>query len=339
MKYTKIFILSFLIGSCLSACERNKEDFSGIYCINIQNMEMNIIQNGNNITFTMQSQILVDGTGTVNGDTLRLHAFTQESEDFISLLTFSKDRKSFSGPFQIRDATDKITLEGILLGTKGECIKYDIVSKGIPKFITKDFTQLSKIERISKFRSGFGHSFTDGSESCRNMKHYYNPYLTYRINDNVEIYSPVTGTILSVVNDGHGASIGLKNKQIQIRPDDQKAFVIVIFHCDPVSSSIITGKKVQEGELLGYARMYYDDLKQYVTSFDIAVWVTTPLGPRLVPYFDTLKDEVFNSYISRGALTRQDFTITKESRDADPLTCDGESFVTNGTINNWVDLN
>ncbi len=36
---------------------------------------------------------------------------------------------------------------------------------------------------------------------------------------------------------------------------------------------ILPGKKVSAGNLIGYARMYYDDLAQYVTRFDIAFWV------------------------------------------------------------------
>ena len=84
--------------------------------------------------------------------------------------------------------------------------------------------------------------------------------------------------------------------------------------------------------------MYYEDLDEYATSFDIAVWVNTPSGLKLVPYFDTLKDAVFNNYIARGASSRQDFTITKEERDADPLECAGESFLTSGNIENWVTL-
>ena len=198
---------------------------------------------------------------------------------------------------------------------------------------------LNKIEKISKFRSGFGHSYTDGNETCRSMKHYFNPFLSFRKNNTVEIYSPVNGIITSVVNDGHGASIGLKNKEIQIKSTDQPAFIFIFYHCDIISETIAPGKKVQAGELLGYGRLYYDDLAQYSTSFDIAVSVNTPAGMKLISYFDTLTDMVFNEYISRGAAARSDFVITREARDASPLQCNGETFLNGGILENWVTLN
>ncbi len=340
MKHLKILIIVVLVAAVHIACENEKgeTDYSGVWCLNIQNMEMTIIQSGNKLTFSLQQDLLVNGTGEIKGDTLILTANTTGSEIFRCHLTTSDNGQCFSGPYQVTDTTGKITMEGILHGNKGECVKYDIETKGIPEFAEKDFTQLDKIDKISKFRSGFGHNYTDGFETCRSMKHYYNPYENYRENNTVEIYSPINGTIISVLNDGHGASIGLKNKQIQIRPDDQPAFIFVFFHCDLASSAVITGNKVQAGELLGYARLYYDDLKEYATSFDIAVWVNTPSGMRLIPYFDTMKDAVFDSYISRGADSRQDFTITKQARDADPIECNGESFVTSGNLDNWFTL-
>lgn len=171
------------------------------------------------------------------------------------------------------------------------------------------------------------------------MKHYFDPFLRFRDNDMVEIYSPVDGIITSVLNDGHGASIGLKNKEVQIKSDDQPAFVFILFHCDIISEAIASGKRVRAGELLGYGRLYYDDLQQYVTSFDIAVSVNTPTGMRLISYFDILNDQVFNEYISRGTNSRSDFVITREARDGSPLQCNGETFLDSGILENWVTLN
>jgi hypothetical protein len=347
MKYfVKILIPCFLITAVFIVCEREKgvtnndkkADFSGTYCINAQNIEMTILQTGNNVTFTLQPEVLVNGTGTVSGDSLKLTASASGTKTFTCLLVFPQDRQSFSGTYQTTDTTGTITEEGMLQGDKGECAKYDIAVNEIPKFVEKDFTQLSKIEKISKFRSGEGHDYSDGFETCRSMKHYYSAYEKYRENNTIEIYSPVAGSIVSVSNDGHGASIGLNNKQVQIRPDEQPAFIFRIFHCDLVSSAITAGKKVQAGELLGHARLYYEDLGEHAGSFDIAVFVNTPSGMRLVPYFDTLEDTVFNDYVSRGAHSRENFVITKEARDADPLECNGETFVTSGHLENWVVL-
>jgi hypothetical protein len=111
-----------------------------------------------------------------------------------------------------------------------------------------------------------------------------------------------------------------------------------LFHCDLASSAIVAGKKVKAGERLGYARLYYDDLQEYAGSFDIAVFVNTPEGMRLISYFDILEDAVFETYILRGATSPQDFIITKEQRDSDPLQCNGEWFVDGGNLENWVTL-
>ena len=55
---------------------------------------------------------------------------------------------------------------------------YDIDAKGIPQFAGVDYIELAKISRISKFRSGIGHDYSDDFEQCRSMKHYYMPIST-----------------------------------------------------------------------------------------------------------------------------------------------------------------
>lgn len=337
----------FLSTAVLITCEgekgvtRNdrKTDFSGTYCVTAMNLELTIAQTGNAATFEMETDVgTIHGTGVVLGDTLALSGAVSERETFTCPLVFSEDGKNFAGTYQVTDTTGSVTGTGTLEGMKGECPRFDVDADGIPMFVEHDFTQLSKIDRISRFRSGVGHDYSDSRETCRSMKHYYSPAETFRRNQTVEIYSPVTGTVNSVSNDGHGASVGLNNKQIQIRPDGQPAFIIRIFHCDLASSGIVTGKKVQAGELLGYGRLYYDDLGETADCFDIALFVNTPAGVRLVPYPAAMEDAVFDAYVARGVRSRQDFVITREERDADPLECDGETFRNGGHLENWVVL-
>jgi len=90
---------------------------------------------------------------------------------------------------------------------------------------------------------------------------------------------------------------------------------------------------------LGYTYMADLPHDQVAHDFDIAVHVRTRGGRRYIPYFDILTDEVFQAYIDRGAKTRAQFIITKEERDANPLTCDGEWFTTPGQDADWVQLN
>lgn len=310
-------------------------DYSGVYCLNLLNQEMSIQQDGESVTFSLPSEMLQDGTGEVSGDSISLKAVTQESANFSAEITFSADGQGFSGLFEILGPGGETALAGTLLGEKGPCPQYDLAVQGLPHFVEADITELDKIEEVSKFRSGFGHSFTDGFEVCRSMKHYFSPYAAYRENNLVEIYAPVSGTIISVMDDGHGASVGLTNKAVQIRPDSQPAFTFELFHVDLVSAQIVTGKRVEAGELLGYARMYYEDLDEHATSFDVAVWANTPAGTRLVSYFEVLTDPVFAAYQARGAASRQDFIISQQARDADPLECSGETFNSAGNLENW----
>ena len=170
------------------------------------------------------------------------------------------------------------------------------------------------------------------------MKHYYAPFEIYRENYNIEVYSPVHGVIERIEDERHGSSSGLSNKQIRIKSTIQPAFTFIIFHTDLISSDIAEGTVVQAGQLLGHAHMYYPGLDEYAHSFDIAVRVNTPSRTKYVSYFETMTDTLFDQYVARGALFRDDFIISKEERDADPLTCDGERFVNSGNLANWVTL-
>ena len=45
----------------------------------------------------------------------------------------------------------------------------------VPRFATAFYFDLAHVERISRFRSGIGHDFSDTYETCRSMKHYICP--------------------------------------------------------------------------------------------------------------------------------------------------------------------
>ena len=202
-----------------------------------------------------------------------------------------------------------------------------------PRFVAHEFTQLYKIEQISKFRSGAGHDFSDDSESCRSMKHYYAPYPEY-INNDIEIYSPVDGEIVELWEEN--PEEGVTDHQVHIKSEEYPAFTIRLFHI--IIDDLKVGDKVEAGEHLGYAFMSRLPDDQVAHDFDIAVHVRTQEGRRYVPYFDILTDQVFQAYVDRGATSRAQFTITKEERDAHPLTCDGEWFTEPSVDDDWVQL-
>ena len=196
---------------------------------------------------------------------------------------------------------------------------YDL-SNGIPRFVSTDYIELDKITAISRFRSGYGHDYSDDFESCRSMKHYYQPLgsVTW---SNVLIRSPVAGTVVGLNEEWAGT-------QIMIKSTAYPAFYFILFHVS-LSPPLLEGDSVLEGQLLG---THIGDQ----TMSDIAVSVRTLEGERLVSYFDVMTDSLFTNYMDRGASSRSDFIITQEERDADPLICDWETFIYSGMIPNWV---
>ena len=199
---------------------------------------------------------------------------------------------------------------------------YDVDALGIPRFVTTDYIDLSAIDRISRFRSSIGHDYADDDESCRSMKHYFMPkggvdWAT------VAISSPVTGTIDLTRPDFAGT-------QIVIRAQRYPAFTIVLFHVNPAISTA-HGTPLTAGQPIGthIGR---------VTMSDVAVWVQTPRGRKLVSWFDVMTDGLFAAYAAHGVTSRQQAIITRAERDADPLTCNGETFLTSGSINSWIAL-
>ena len=189
----------------------------------------------------------------------------------------------------------------------------------LPEFVDVNYIELDKIHRISKFRSGEGHDYSDDFESCRSMKHYFQPDSSVDWSL-IKIYSPVSGVIVRLYEEWAGT-------QLQIQSSKYPDFTFIIFHVN-LSNPLNEGDVVSEGQQLGTQ-----------TMSDIAVGYNTSEGYRLISYFQVMTDALLLSYKARGIDSRYDFIISKEARDADPLECNGESFSTSGTLENWVTLN
>ncbi|MFH1119516.1 MAG: hypothetical protein V1775_06800 [Bacteroidota bacterium] len=201
---------------------------------------------------------------------------------------------------------------------------WDIDKDGIPEFITTNYIELDKVHRISKFRSSQGHDYSDGFESCRSMKHYFEPKSTEDWGS-IKIYSPVTGKITRLEQEWAGT-------RVEIVSDEYPAFRFSIFHIT-LSEPLTLNGQVTAGQQLG----------THVgsqTMSDIAVLVNDPTRQgRMVSYFETITDAVFELYRARGLNNRDDIIISKAVRDANPLTCNGDSFVSTDVLENWITLN
>lgn len=193
----------------------------------------------------------------------------------------------------------------------------------LPKIVQADFIDLDRINVISKFRSGAGHDFSYGDETCRSMKHYfYSSYPPSRVNPQtytpkipyINIYSPVGGVITSI--DTERFPIG---KQIHIQPSSQPELTILLFHVYPVET-LKVGSKVSTGEKIGIIGAD--------GTTDIAVQVGM-YGGRLFSYFDVMSDQIFQHYKDRGLNSRDDVIISRQYRDQHPLGCTGQQFDVN----------
>jgi hypothetical protein len=199
---------------------------------------------------------------------------------------------------------------------------FDVDLEGIPRFVNVNYLELAKVYRISKFRSAVGHDYSDDFEACRSMKHYFQP----RGNVNwsqVQVFAPVTGKISTVYEEWAGT-------QLWVQSDLYPAFFFIIFHIR-LSNPLSIGDTVVAGQNLG----------THVgsqTMSDIAVGVNTPRGWKLISYFDTLSDMVFQNYLNRGIVNRGQLIISREQRDSDPLTCAGDTFTNTGNLDHWVVL-
>lgn len=110
------------------------------------------------------------------------------------------------------------------------------------------------------------------------------------------------------------------------------------YHCiAPMSLKIIEGCHVDPA-----LAMVHQLLGTHIgsqTMSDIAVIVNDPTHQgRMVSYFDVITDAVFNEYINRGVAKREDMIISKATRDARPLTCNGDTFTSSDSLENWVVL-
>ena len=202
---------------------------------------------------------------------------------------------------------------------------YDYAALGAPRVVTANYIDLAKIERISRFRSGVGHSYDDGSETCRSMKHYFQPK-TMLDWTTVDVFAPAEGTVMVVRPDGsYGKQILMRTRQLPI-------LYIAIFHVEP-DAHIVPNAWLNAGDHVGRH-------SSGRTYSDIALSIGPTEGGRLISYFDAMTDAVWQLYQARGVTSRSAMIITKAERDADPIPCVGDSqFTSFGTLPNWVVLN
>lgn len=192
---------------------------------------------------------------------------------------------------------------------------YDFEKLGMPVIIENHYIDYSKLLYISKFRSAWGHDYSDSFEHCRSMKHYFQMPNTV---EGLSIYSPVTGVIVAKFDEQTAGA------QYWIRPTSAQYATVKIFH---INGALNIGDSINAGQSIGTHATSS-------TASDICIELNTTTGKKLVSYFDVMPDNLFANMASFGITNRSQLIITKEQRDADPLSCSGESFQNQGTIEN-----
>jgi hypothetical protein len=307
-----------------------KADRSGIYYVAIGMdplFKIELAGGGGSVSFLLTGGgIALEGTGTMSGRTMTLVSDLGGGEEFTAGVVFTPDDHEFEGTWEVVGGNPG---QGTITGTRNPWPEYDIGLYGTPRFVSADCIELGKIWKVSKFRSGMGHDYSDDLESCRSMKHYFLPRESVDP-QSVKLYSPVTGTVIGSTDEWDGPDVW-KGTAIGIRPDGHDAFWIVLFHVN-LNAAFEVGDRVSAGQLIGTSQ------KTSGTVTDMAVAVHTPHGYRLISYFEVASEGVFARYVARGARTRTDFTFTEAERDADPLSCNGQQFADPGNLENWVTL-
>jgi hypothetical protein len=154
------------------------------------------------------------------------------------------------------------------------------------------------------------------------MKHYFRPFTDINWTA-VKIFSPLDGKVVRMEE-------GWAGYQIYIQSDQYPQFTIILFHVAPYPEITISSN-VTAGQEIG---THASDQ----TSSDIAVSRYANQGYILVSYFEVITDEVFAEFQARGVTSREDLILSKEQRDSNPITCDGETFTDPGTLPTWFSL-
>ena len=258
------------------------------------------------------------GSGTLSGTSIVIVFETGDGGAAIATGEVSGD--TMAGTFTTGDAGGTWSaVRSTDLDCGAMCDPIDVV-----RFVDTDIYDLNMVWRISKFRSGAGHDYSDMCESCRSMKHYIQYPEEFRANDLVEVRSPVDGTIVKIDIEQHGFSGGLINRLVTIRSSSHPDYYFLLHHVDLASDAIALGAPVAAGDLIGTAHIWYPEISDLGYGFDVGAFVVTPYGKRYISYFETMTDSLFASYVARGVLSRSDLIITREERDASPLTCNAD---------------
>ncbi|HNS74027.1 MAG TPA: hypothetical protein PKI81_11510 [bacterium] len=200
---------------------------------------------------------------------------------------------------------------------------YDLDKNPVPRFVRVNYIDAGRMARISRFRSAAAGDYSDDFEHCRSMLHYFEPRSDLEWSS-LPVFSPVNGKIVRIVQNQPVLEMVI---QAQEYPD----FEFHLFNLSPLEP-LMAGSAVRAGESVG-------SYVERQTPSAIAVSVNTTRGRRLISWFDVLTDSLLQIYGKCGIGNATEFIISREERDADPLTCSNGLFTSGGGLENWAVMN
>lgn len=238
----------------------------------------------------------------------------------------------------------------ILVLIIGIFLLFVLAQKASPPQIVANFTELNKIEKISKYRSCAGHTTVpqDEREMKRSMKHYFSVKSEFLGDDTVDLYSPYDGLVVGIRED---RASGLEG-EIWIVPKDVFAILppigrwsFSIQHIN-IREGLKRGSEVKAGELIGHAAVGASNRN----TFDV-VYAKGSITPKLIdnwmgPFddldsiFNHLSEKIFAQYQEKGITSKENVITSKEERDNNPCVYqdNGPYFKNQDDAGNWVVL-
>ena len=343
-KFFTILILLFLFScgdeeKALSSLPSNSNE--NIFCLGLTELDLT----DDTVTFQIEGNE-IELTKEMDGDNFILSGTLSMGEEAVELTITSNlnSQGSEGNATLLVGAPINISINSYLKKASCETEIVDAAGNGASQIITTNPLEETDIANISKFRSAAGHDSSDSFETCRSMKHYFQP--SSKTNLTNEVYAPFDGIVVSMNTEEGGGFVddGITNQRIAFKPSLASAYQVMFYHIDVIAElNLAPGDTINAGTLIGYGRLVRvnsdvtDPEAEPSTSndFDIKVDVLTKDGVRAVSLFNLMTDSVFAEF-SSFTTSKSDLIISKDVRDADLLTCEGETFTSSGSLLNWL---
>lgn len=313
----------FVFGAAFCARGSGAETYTAAVGIH-RRFQLDLVRCGSSLSFVLDGMGLrLQGTGTAEGSVAQLISSSPSLGTFLATLVFAPDQRSFAGTWTLDSEGQRFA--GTLTGQRDPWPTFALGSS-MPLLFTSDAVNPWLVAKVSRFRSGEGHDYSDDFESCRSMKHYYLPK-DASFTD-FALFAPADGVVVGLQESFAPAWKGV---DVAMSLVQAPAFEVAIFHIQPVKP-LHLGEQVRAGQWLGWSA------KREGTATDVAVGVHTPEGFKLFSFFQLMQPRVFAPYRARGVPDPAALVITREERDADPLSCEGQTFSSSGHLPHWVTL-